>query len=164
MKKIIALILCIMCVLSFVGCGNRIKEYKGTSLTDLSFRKVNYNGGFTREYILDFENNNVKSRAYVPSGGNSEPGFEIIAEFSEEDEVMLINRLYTYGLFGIKAEYKAPIGVMDGSGWGMVINYSDGTQKKSTSSNNSPGSVFEKCAKAFYDICGDGIVAHVPRE
>ena len=113
---------------------------------------------------MDFENNTVKSRAYLPSGGNNNPDFEIIAEFSEEEEVGFINRLYTYGLFGIKAEYKAPIGVMDGSGWSMVINYSDGTQKKSTGSNNSPDSVFEKCAKAFYDICEDGIVAHVPKE
>ena len=68
MKKMIALILCIMCVLSFVGCGNRIKEYKGTSLTDLSFRKVNYNGGFTREYIRVFACSGQDLRGQVMTG------------------------------------------------------------------------------------------------
>lgn len=163
MKKIIALILCAVCILSVSSCGDRIKEYKGTALTSLEFRRVDYNGGFTREYILDFENNTVSSCAYLPSG-ECGPIFDIIAEFSEEEEERLINRLYTYGLFGIRDEYKSPPLVMDGGGWGLVISYSDGTQKKSKGSNNSPDSVFEKCAKAFYDICGDGIVAHVPKE
>jgi len=31
-------------------------------------------------------------------------------------------------------------------------------------SNNSPSSVFSNCAKAFYDICEDGIVGYVPQD
>ena len=76
----------------------------------------------------------------------------------------MIDKLYTYGLFDIKKEYKSPPGIVDGGGWSLKINYNDGTSKESSGSNNSPSSVFSKCAKAFFDICGQGVVARVPSE
>ena len=64
----------------------------------------------------------------------------------------------------IKENYKSPPGIVDGGGWNLRIDYNDGTSKVSRGSNNSPRTVFSKCAKAFFDICGDGVVAPVPSE
>jgi hypothetical protein len=124
---------------------------------------VDYNGGFTTEYYFDFDKNIVTQHSFLP--GNEEIDRpETLAEFSDEQEKTLINKLYTYGLFDIKKEYKSPPGIIDGGGWSLQIDYSDGTCKKSSGSNNSPSSVFSKCAEAFFDVCGDGVVTRVSPE
>ena len=61
MKKLIVAILCIVCVLESVGCHmlpeKPIKEYNGVPLLSLVFRSIEYNGGATKTYTVDFENN-----------------------------------------------------------------------------------------------------------
>lgn len=157
------LVLCLVCLMMLSGCDTKIKDYTGTPLLNLTFEMVDYNGGYTKTYVFDFEANVVKSRGYLPYE-NEEPEFSIIATFSDEEESILINKLYSYGLFDIEEYYKSPEGIIDGGGWDLTIEYSDGTTKISRGSNNSPKNVFSNCAKAFYDICGDGIVAYVPKE
>ena len=167
MKKIIAAILCIVCVLSSVGCHmlpeKPIKEYNGVPLLSLVFRSIDYNGGATKTYTVDFENNFIKISNYLP-WSEEDASEKILAEFTEDEEALLINKLYTYGFFDIKDNYPSPPGIADGGGWDLTVRYSDGTDKKSSGSNNSPSTVFSNCAKAFYDICSDGIVAYVPTE
>lgn len=167
MKKIIAAILCIVCVLSSVGCHmlpeKPIKEYNGVPLLSLVFRSIDYNGGATKTYTVDFENNFIKISNYLP-WSEKDASEKILAEFTEDEEALLINKLYTYGFFDIKDNYPSPPGIVDGGGWDLTVKYSDGTDKKSSGSNNSPSTVFSNCAKAFYDICSDGIVAYVPTE
>ncbi len=75
----------------------------------------------------------------------------------------MINKIYTYGLFDIKEEYKSPGEIIDGGGWSLQIDFADGTIKTSDGSNNSPNA-FRDCAKAFYDLCLDGVVAYVPTQ
>ncbi len=164
MRKFLSVILCICCFLAFISCSEEdtIKEYTGTSLVNLTFQRVDYMGGYTRTYVVDFENNSIKARAYLPDGNNQPPEFELLANFSEEEETDLINKLYSWGLFDIDDDYPSPPGVMDGGGWDLAIEYTDGTVKRSTGSNNSPSTVFADCAKAFYDVCGNGILANVP--
>ena len=163
MKRFITMILCVFTLLLLVGCETPIKEYRGKEILQLTFKMVDYNGRYTRTYIFDFEGNVVKSRGYLPYE-DEEPEFDIIADFSEDEEGKLINKLYSYGLFNINDSYPAPPGIIDGGGWDLTVEYSDGSSKKSSGSNNSPDAVFSNCAKAFYDICGDGIVAYVPEE
>lgn len=162
MRRFIAIILSLVCFLMLVGCNTAVKDHTGTNLSNLSFEIIDYNGGYTETYIFDFENNILKSRGYLP-GGEEKPEFSIIANFSEEEESKLITKLYAYGLFDIKDYYENP-SIVDGGGWSLTIEYDDGTIKSSSGSNDSPTSVFDNCAKAFYDICGLGIVAHVPQE
>ncbi len=161
-KNICMLILMLLCV-SLFGCNGdiQIKEYDGTPLTQLKYQSIDYNGGYIEEYIFDFNDNSVKVRGYLPDK-ESETNFETIAEFTDQQEQTLINKLYTYSLFDIKREYKSPEGILDGGGWNLEIKYADGTNKLSIGSNNSPRKVFENSAKAFYDICRQGIVADVP--
>ena len=154
---------CLTFLLSFCGCGGGIIRYSGVSLKRLEYSSVKYNGGFTREYVFDFESNTVKTRGYIP-GQSDIPDYEMIASFTDDEETELIDRLYSYGLFEIKNDYPSPAGIIDGGGWSLTVEYSDGTVKESTGSNNSPKSVFKKCANAFYDICGEGVVAGVTQK
>ena len=162
MKKILALAVAVVTLLCcLVGCSEGVKEYDKTPLTSLTYTQVDYNGVFTTEYFFDFEKNIVTRHSYLPTDDENDR-METLAEFSDEEEKTLIDKLYTYGLFDIKKEYKSPPGIVDGGGWSLKINYNDGTSKESSGSNNSPSSVFSKCAKAFFDICGNGVVAYVP--
>ena len=164
MKKTLSFILAMVTLLCcLAGCSESIKEYDKTPLSTLTYTQVDYNGGYTTEYLFDFEKNVVTRHSYLPEDAENDR-LETLAEFSDEQEKALIDKLYTYGLFDIKNEYKSSPGIVDGGGWSLKINYSDGTSKVSTGSNNSPSSVFSKCAKAFFDICGNGVVAHVPSE
>lgn len=162
MKKFFAFCLALLIPLCCLfGCSDSVKEYDKTPLTTLTYTRVDYNGGFTEEYLFDFEKNVATKHSYLPT--EEEHGkVRTLVEFSEEEEKALIDRLYTYGLFEIKEEYKSPPGIMDGGGWTLKIAYSDGVCKESKGSNNSPESVFSECAKAFFDLCGDGVVAYVP--
>lgn len=162
MKKFFAFCLAFLIPLCCLfGCSDSVKEYDQTPLTTLTYTRVDYNGGFTEEYLFDFEKNVVTKRSLLPMEEEQREA-KTLVEFSEEEEKALIDRLYTYGLFDIKEEYKAPPGIMDGGGWRLKIVYNDGTSKESSGSNNAPESVFSECAKAFFDICGDGVVAYVP--
>ena len=161
MKKLIALTLALVSLLScLVGCTSTIKEYDKTPLTGLTYTHVDYNGGFTTEYFFDFDKNTVTLHSYLPTDKENDR-LETLAEFTDEEEKNLINRIYTYGLFNIREKYESPPGIMDGAGWTLKIDYNDGTSKVSRGSNNSPRYVFSKCAEAFYDVCGDGVVARV---
>lgn len=165
MKRILAEIICIGCFFALLGCSVPIREYKGTPLKSLSYQTVDYMGGYTVEYLFDFEGNAVKKRAYLPMDyRDNPPEYDTVHAFSEEQERVLINKLYSYGLFDIKKNYKSPPGISDGGGWTLAVVYNDGTEKRSQGSNNSPEKVFTNCAKAFYDICQTGIVASVPTE
>jgi len=165
MKKIFLMLLVVLFGVGLCACNGdkRIKQYNGTPLTQLKYVSIDYNGGYTREYVFDFNENAVKATDYMPYE-DSEPEFRTITEFSDEQEKVLINKLYTYGLFNIEERYESPEGIMDGGGWNLEITYADGTNKFSSGSNNRPSEVFNDSAKAFFDMCGQGIVAYVPQE
>ncbi|MBE6131195.1 MAG: hypothetical protein E7183_05690 [Erysipelotrichaceae bacterium] len=170
MKKIIYLIICLFSGLLLFSCSaSNIKTYSGTPILSLEYVSIDYMGGSTRKYIFDFEKNELYLESEIPSF-DEESIYDFVTDvnklktFTEEEEITLINKLYTYGLFKIKDNYKAPSGIMDGGGWNLAVEYSDGNKKVSKGSNNSPKKVFKNCATAFYDICGDGIVAYVSRE
>ena len=57
MKKHITIILVLCLFVGLTGCTPAIKTYTGKKLTKLSFSTIEYMGGNTREYILDFESN-----------------------------------------------------------------------------------------------------------
>lgn len=128
-------------------------EYVRSNIKELYFGKIKFlMGMYTNRYHFDFVNNTVKS------------GKTVVAEFSDEEEEILINKLYSAGLFHIDDHYKSPENIVDGGGWELTIEFADGKTKKSTGSNNAPTDVFKKCAMAFYDICGDGVVSNPPIE
>lgn len=167
MKRILFLILFVSSIFIFAGCSFisdfiPIREYTGTPLSSLSYKTVDYMGGYTETYILDFESNSVTKSVFSPWLENAEEESEIISSFSEDEERDFINKIYSYGLFGIKEHYEPNYTVMDGGGWTLVINYSDGTSKKSTGDNASPKEVFDNCAIPFYELCGEQVLGNVP--
>ena len=162
MKKILVSMFLLVFGLCLVGCASNIeiKEYQGKKLVQLEYTSIDYNGGYTSVYVFDFLNNIFKLKNYLPADQIQEE-FKIFTEFTDAQETTLINKLYSYGFFNIKEEYKSPGGIIDGGGWNLEIFFEDGSSKLSKGSNNSPKQVFSNCAKAFYDICGDGIVGYV---
>ena len=61
MKKCLSLLICIVLLLCLTGCtpGEPIimLEYKGSPLTSLSYKSVDYMGGFSTTTLIDFEKN-----------------------------------------------------------------------------------------------------------
>jgi hypothetical protein len=161
-NKLVALCLSVLVLLCCLfGCSDSVKEYDQTPLTTLTYTSVDYHGGFTDEYLFDFEKNIVTKHSFLPTDDEYDK-VKTLAEFSQEQEKNLLDRLYTYGFFDIEKEYPAPPGIIDGGGWHLKIHYNDGTSKEACGSNNAPEAVFSECAKAFFDLCGDGVVAYVP--
>ncbi len=168
MKRIFLIAVCIALVFCLSGCDLVLKilpvrEYKGTPLSSLSYKTINYMGGTSSTYLLDFNENTVHKTSYIPynvEGQEHETTF--ICEFTDEAEREFINSVYSYGLFSIKKHYEPPYVVMDGGGWELVINYSDGTSKKSTGSNAGPRMVFKSCSIPLYLLTGLDILGGVP--
>lgn len=140
-----------------------IKEYDKTPIVRITFKKIKYLGGGVNEYVVDFENDVIKKAQYIGSKVE-DPEFGILADFSAAQEAVLINKLYSYGLFDLDDNYPSPEGIFDGGEWLLSIEYSGGTAKNSKGINNTPTKVFGECAKAFFDICHDGVVGDVPSE
>ncbi len=168
MKKISAILLIAVIVFSLSSCSSiagvlPVREYNGTPLADLSYKRVDYMGGRTETYIIDFNENTVTKSTHTPyyEEGQQESN-EIIKSFSEEDERQFINKIYSYGLFGIKERYEPLTEVDDGGGWSMIIRYVDGSKKESSGSNAAPRTVFNNCAIPFYDLCGERVLGNVP--
>ena len=195
MRKLLAMILCVVSLLTLFGCNvstdniadTPVSSSGGTSDAEsekptvsgdenkptdthteklpvacFNYKFIDYNGGFTEQYIFDFDNNIVKYRGYLPHQ-NEEVPLEVLAEFTEEEEAEFLDTLYTNGFFEIDAYYPAPPDIIDGGGWELNVEFCNGTTKKSSGSNNSPVA-FRGCATAFFDICGDGVVGYVPQE
>lgn len=113
-------------------------------------------GGNTREYILDFESN-VYSVVDTTISNDYVPSTEVKKTFSEEEEAVFIDTVYSYGLFNIKKNYTNSH-IDDGAGWILVIEYEDKTSKISQGSNSSPKKIFKRCSAAFYDLCGERVL------
>lgn len=168
MKKISAILLIAVIIFSLSSCSFiarilPVREYNGTPLVSLSYKTIDYMGGYTETYIIDFNENIVTKTTYMPyyEEGRQENN-EIISRFSDEDERQFINKIYSYGLFGIKERYEPLTTVMDGGGWDMTIRYVDGSTKESSGSNAGPRTVFNNCAISFYDLCGEPVLGNVP--
>ena len=158
MKKIYMMFLIIF--MSFMTGCNSIKEYSGTKITKLTYTSIDYNGGYTNKYVLDFNENTYSSVGYLPSRDDN-PTLELKSTFTDEKEKTFMDECYTFGLFDLEESYKAT-GIIDGGGWDLVIEYEDGTTNKSLGDNASPTKVFNKCSTSFYDLCGDPIVGLLP--
>ena len=145
-------------------CGEYTVEIISTpTLTKIAFTVVDYNGGYTTDYLIDFESNEIKSRGYLPYGEET-PDFETLKSFTETEEAFLIEKLTACGFFTLDEVYPDPGNIIDGGGWELEVVFGDGTQKRSVGSNNSPSTVFSEAAKALYVICENGIFGYVRTE
>ena len=168
MKRISLIALLVLISLCFSGCSAvmkilPIREYRGTPLTSLSYKTVDYMGGASVTHLLDFDENTVTRTFYTPYAEEGEKyETELVCEFTEEAEAEFINAVYSYGLFNIKEHYAPSYTIMDGGGWTLVIEYSDGTSKKSTGDNAAPSGVFNNCALPFYNLTGEQVMGYIP--
>ncbi len=156
-KKILLILIVFIC---FLTACNAIKEYKGSKITKLTYTTIDYNGGFTVEHELDFNENTYSSVGYLPDG-NENPKPEAKISFTDEAEKVFMDSCFTYGLFDLKESYSAT-GIIDGGGWNLIIYYEDGTSKSSKGDNAGPTKIFNKCAPVFYDLCGQAVVGRLP--
>ncbi len=156
MKKYISFILLLIVLTS---CQS-MKEYNGVKVDKLIYQTIDYMGGYTDNYVLDFINNEYLKNGYLPDDEISE--LEVFNKFNDEEEKIFIDACYTYGLFNLAPKYTTNEVIMDGGGWSLVIYYEDGSIKESFGSNAWPVRCFKNLATYFYDICGEEVVANVP--
>ncbi len=166
MKKSCVALLLLICIVALCGCSNGFAlQYHGAPIDTLTYEHVNYNGGTTTTYVFDFQNNVAKRRFFSPEDETSVPcDWVVLKQFSEMEEKQLINKLYTRGLFSIGKNYKSLLPIVDGGGWKLQIDYSNGKTKVSNGSNAQPTVVFASCAKAFFDLLEEGVLWGVPTE
>ena len=153
MKK---LFIFIILILSFFLISCNKKRY---DIDKITYTTIDYNGGINSTYIIDLVENEYSRWGYVP--GECEDGVKTIKSFTDEEKEEFIKGINKAGLLSIKEEYKKS-GVIDGGGWHLTIEFSDGTKFESNGSNNSPRKVFDKCSTYFYDLCGEEILGTLP--
>ena len=142
-------------------CGYTSVEQTQGSVTSLTFTTVDYSdGGYTQTYIFDFEKNEVRYAGYL-AGEDEEPTYTTIKTFMPSEGDTLIDKLYAFGFFDIEERYTTTDVICDGGGWELIVCFGDKTTKRSTGVNSAPTTVFNNCAKAFYEFCGYGVVAYV---
>ena len=158
MKKIIITILIVITFMS-ISCYSNKRE----DIVKLTYQTVDYNGGYTTNAVLNFENNEYRRNAYLPENTDfKEPELELIKTFSDEEEKEFIKGINDAGLLNIKEHYEES-GIIDGGGWTLIIEFSDGTIFKSTGSNDRPRDVFNKCSTYFYDLCNEEVMGMLPQ-
>ena len=158
MKKIAIIILIVITFMSS-SCSSNKRE----DIVKITYQTVDYNGGYTTNAVLNFENNEYRRNAYLPENTDfKEPELELIKTFSDEEEKEFIKGINDAGLLNIKEHYEKS-GIIDGGGWTLIIEFSDGTIFKSTGSNDSPQNVFNKCSTYFYDLCNEEVMGMLPQ-
>ncbi len=180
MKKIGILVLIVLILGALTSCdkisGLFMREYDGEPITEITYETVDYMGGYTKTFKIDFMENKVYKKEYYPYLDDSEYLDEetlssdmyknnnklaLINTFTDDEEKSFIDSCYSYRLFSIKEEYSNNF-VMDGGGWSLDITYEDGNVKRSKGSNASPQLVFNMCAVPFYDLCGERVLGSLP--
>ena len=164
MKKTLVLVF-LTFVLLLTGCttpppSQPIKEYTGTKIAKLTYITSAYDGfGYTKERLFDFNENQYLTAGYRL---DEEKEFTLKKTFTDAEEKIFMDACYSYGLFDLAERYEPQEIVYDGYGWSMLIEYEDGTVKKSVGSNASPKEIFDKCCTYFYDLCGEVVVGLLP--
>ncbi len=167
MKKIMCVILLVSYLLILCSCGSIILPYEGTDISEISYRTVDYMGGATEIYKINFTENKVYKLSWYPGMDDNldssvqDSEFVFIKEFTEEEEKAFIDSIYTYGLLNINDKY-VQTGICDGGGWTLEISFADGSKKTSDGSNASPQIVFNNCALPFYRLCGEQVLGGIP--
>lgn len=130
------------------GCG----EYGGKPISKIVYESVDYMGGFTDIYVVDFQSNSCLTAYYNPMKDESKPEPEFFRAFVADQGRHFLDSINKGGLLTLWKKYEMK-GVMDGFGWTLTIFYEDGTTKVSTGSNYRP-KAFDRCAPAFESLFG----------
>ena len=168
-KRIGTLLLLIALAFNLTSCGTSFfkKEYNGKRISSITkyyhYAYYDYDDHcwMSSKDLIDFDSNKYFS-GYVKSD-ELDADAEEKSSFSDEAEKEFMDLCYEYGLFDLEEEYTTDIVVDDGGGdWDFIIEYEDGTTKKSHGEFMAYPEAFEKCATVFYDLCRDGVVGSVP--
>lgn len=151
MKKILYVIIVILLSFVLVGCrGN----YKGQKILSIEYQTIDYNGGYTACQKIDFIENKVYSKGFLP-GITTEVEYKELYSIDGNKTEEFINELNKIGFLNLKELYKTKLHIIDGGGWNLIITYEDGSTKVSKGINERPTSKFRKADYAFYDLFGE---------
>ena len=154
MKKIYLILIMLLSVFMF-SCKTKQRD----DIVKITYKTVDYNGGYTMCHVIDLETNEYKALGYFPSLDEEEYKLEKV--FTDEEEKEFIEGINKCGLLGIKEEYSRT-GIIDGGGWTLTIDFADGTSFISKGNNSAPNRVFDACSTYFYDLCGKNIIGQLP--
>lgn len=128
-------------------------DYQDIEVTKITYEMFYFQNFSKIKYIIDFETNEVKV-VMIPYEENNETIFETIAIFTDEQEKEFINTCYKNGLFTLEEFDNEEIIPIHMHGWGLVIEFSNGTSKSAFGGRARPTEVFSKCFKAYLKLCG----------
>ena len=175
-RSILAMGIVLIIVLSFssmlISCNKvntveNIQEYEGTPITRIEYissifhtnpSSIYYSNNISYGYcstksirIIDFENNNITSKAYLSGVPKEKSVKEDRVDFADEDEKYIIDRLYTYGLLDLEDNYSSTEAFDGAACFSLKIYFEDGNIKVSSGIAYVPYDVLKKCAIAIYD-------------
>lgn len=157
MKKVLNTIL-VLFLLTLSGCSY---QYEGKEVKTIYYESVNYNGGFTKEFVVDLENGTVKYKETDPIELTFSD-FEVIYTFDTSKVEEFMNQAGEAGLFELEKEYVNPY-IIDGGGWTFTITYEDGEIKESNGVNEFPDE-FKEADYAFFYLYGDDLFNSLPND
>jgi len=157
MKKLLTIILLIISLFIISGCE---KEYSDKKIISIEYVTIDYNGGYRNIKKIDFIEDKVYGKGYLPVGDKT-PEYTELYSIDDSKEQDFINEIYNAGLLSLKAKYKTLQKIIDGGGWDLIITYEDGTTKKSTGSNAGPYKIFTKCDEIFYNYYNESFFGRV---
>ena len=148
----------------------QFEKYTGAPLTSITITNES-NNGYTYIHTVDLVENKVIKETIEDKTLISGSTKEVLSIFSDEKKVMFLNKLYTYGFFDLKerqgtdSDFRVNYNPFSHSShWNIDISYTDGSVKKyERNVTNFKKEVSINCSKAFYDICGYGIVGATPQ-
>lgn len=154
-NKIVAtLVLFASALTSFFGCSSA--EYKGKPVEKIIYKTIDYLGGYTCVYVVDFDKNTYSACEFFPNDSNADTTPKQKNTFSDDQEKRFLNEVYKEGLFDLKPYYETK-NVLDGGGWILTVVYTDGTEKTSEGSNLWPKKL-KNCSAAFESLCGEKVL------
>ena len=158
-KSVFFLVFSVVFLVIFSSCSKY--KYEGKDVSSIEYVAVDYNGGYTRETIVDLIDCQVLNREFLPSDNIIEE-YSINYRFEMGSISLFLDEVGEAGLFDLNDNYPSPGGIADGGGWTLTIYYADGTIKASSGDNNYPADVFRNADYAFYDLYGDDLFGTLP--
>ncbi|MBR2965355.1 MAG: hypothetical protein IKC34_02260 [Clostridia bacterium] len=164
MKKVLCILLIfISSLLSLFSCAEpseNILSYDGPQIKSFEYIHVDYNGCLTECKLLDLESGTVFFKRYFPSDEKI-ADYEVLYTIDLSKKELLINLLYTAGLFNLDELYTTEDLIYDGGGFEFIISYADGSEKLSRGSNAEPTEIFKKADEYFFDVTGEEFIGRV---
>ncbi len=136
-----------------ISCKEEKKEYNGAEIVLIEYIVVDFMEGATYYKKLDLTSGTVYTRDFYPWLDTEVGEYELAYSFDTQKNKEIIDEFYNIGILELEELY-SDYDVCDGGSWELIIEYRDGSQKRSMGINAGPTELFRDVDYAFYEITG----------